>query len=202
MKKMWLSLLFLTLQSYSAYALDWNLGLKGGFGGTGIQKTVETDDGNIDANRSEGPAVVGIGLEKNISDKLSFAIEHRRGFRFGPFTSGVGFTDATWRWYYMGVVPAIVPQKSESYFFTKKWSYFLGGAAGLAFGEISREGEKIKKVKSSGVTIGIKIGADLHYRSDMVIRSEIVTSSTFMNASVIEESMSEFGLLCGVLFSY
>jgi hypothetical protein len=87
------------------HAIDWsqwNVAVKGGFGGTGIKKTVTIDEGEVEVSRSEGPGVFGFGIEKPLSDKWSLAFEHRRGFRLGPFSSGVGFTDVTWRWYYMG----------------------------------------------------------------------------------------------------
>ncbi|MCB9025294.1 MAG: hypothetical protein H6625_03180 [Bdellovibrionaceae bacterium] len=192
----------LLLQVLFAHASPWNVGLKGGFGGTGIKKTVDLDQGNVDASRSEGPGVIGISLEKVVSDRWSLAIEHRRGFRFGPFSSGVGFTDVTYRWFYMAAAPALVLKSSDSYIFTKKWVPFLGFSSGIAFGSIHREGDKVSSVDSSGIIMGTKLGIDYHYKSNMILRPEVIVSSTFMNSGNVPSSMSEFGLMFGALFHY
>ena len=183
-------------------ASEWSYGFKAGFGGTGIKKTVSIDEGNVDASKSEGPAIFGVSAERALSNKWNLSIEHRRGFRFGPFSSGVGFTDVTWRWYYLGSVPPIVSNETVSFVFTKKWVPFLGISAGVAFGSITREGDKVARVKSSGAILGTKIGVDYHYKKDVIMRPELIVSSTFMNAGAIEESMSEFGLMYGMIFSY
>lgn len=202
---MWLkrSILFaLIVFTARASAYNWYIGLKAGFGGTGISKSATVDDVTTEVNRSEEPGVIGISIETMLRDDLGIGIEHRRGVRLGPISSGVGFTDVTWRWYYLRSAPVLVPQTEGNYVVYKKWSPYVGGAAGFAFGAIGREGDKVANVDSSGATIGIKIGLDYQYSANFLLRPEIIASSTLLNSSAVPSSMSEFGIMCGILIPY
>lgn len=193
---------FTLLPVENGHCSDWYWGVKAGFGGTGLSKSVTIEEESITANRSEGPGVFGVSLETMLGDKLSIAIEHRRGFRLGPFSSGVGFTDFTWRWYLLGSGFALVPPPAKEYIFTPKWSYFAGVSVGLAFGKVTREEDLVQEVETSGATVGTKVGADYHYRKNILFRPEVIYSTTFINTSQVQSSMSEFGLMFGTVFKY
>ncbi|MCB0421546.1 MAG: hypothetical protein KDD61_11155 [Bdellovibrionales bacterium] len=202
---MWLKNLFVVssvLISFSAIGRTWYIGVKAGFGGTGIAKTAVVDDVSTEVNRSEEPGVIGISVDTMLRDDLSVSLEHRRGLRLGPISSGVGFTDLTWRWYYLRSAPVIVPFSEPNYVVYKNWAPYLGGAAGFAFGTIGREGDKVSSIDASGATIGIKLGLDYQYSANFLLRPEIIASSTFFNSSSVPATMSEFGILVGLIIPY
>ncbi|MCB0413335.1 MAG: hypothetical protein KDD50_03320 [Bdellovibrionales bacterium] len=198
----WLFLAILFLCSSESFARSWKWGIIGGLGGMGISKTVTLEGEPVTASRSEEPGIFGVRFETQYSDRWAFSIEHRRGFRFGPFSMGVGFTDANWRWYFLSPPPILVANDVQSYIFENRMAYFLGFSTGIAFGEISREGDLIPRIESSGVTIGFRGGVDYPLNAKMFLRPEIIVSTTFLNSGSVASSMSEFGLVCGVLVPF
>ena len=181
---------------------NWNVSIKGGFGGTGIVKTTMYEDEAVELSRSEGPAVIAIGIETPITDRWTFALEHHRGFRLGPFSTGVGFTHAFWRWSYPRAFPAMIRPSQEEFMFNRDWTGFVGGGVGLAMGSIEREGDLIPRIEASGLTLGLTLGVDYPYRTDMLIRSELIVASTIMSSGTLPGSLSEFLLSCGIVFPY
>jgi hypothetical protein len=189
-------------KSDSSWSEGWKWGVKVGLGGTGIVKTAIVDLEELQVSRSEGPIVFGLAIERVLTDKLTFALEHHRGFRLGPFSMGIGFTSAVWRWYYLGVVPELVDVSAGDTIFTPLWGAFLGGSAGLALGSASREGEIVNEIDGSGAIIGMAIGADYYYSPQRLMRFEIFSSSTFFTSGSLAASMSEFGLMVGTFFPF
>lgn len=190
-----LTLLFSLLTAGQAHAWDqWYLGLRGGFGGVGFEKTIELNGVDNVVNRSEAPGVFGISLETLMNDKWAFSIEHRRGFALGPFTMGMGVTDVAWRWYYMGLARMPVHTFGSDTIFKQGWSAYVGPSVGVASGTISREGQEFPEESASGVTFGIRIGADYQYKSWMVLRPEIASSTSIMSSSIKPVTVSDFAI--------
>jgi hypothetical protein len=171
-----------------------------GLGGTGITKQVETEELGITvAEKSEGFGMIHFFVEDIWRMRYVVGLEHSRGFRMGPFSSGVGFTSATFRWHYLRTAPSVSKVDDiSSTFFVKRWSPYTGGTAGIAFGEIRREGDKIPRVSSSGVHFGLKNGVDYLYRPNIGLRAEVSYATTFFQAPVFPARMTEFSLWLGI----
>lgn len=199
-------LIILILFNPSAQAFDWSLkgwtwSVSPGIGGTGIQKTVQQNGSQVDVSRGETPGMIGVEISKMTSDQWSFSIGHRRGFRLGPFSSGVGFTAVSWNWYYLGAPPMPISVEAESYVTEDGWAPYVGLSTGLAQGTISREADEVSSVTASGAFVGIRLGADYRYTPDLVLRPEIIGSQSFFNSSNLQSTLSEFGIMCGFVFA-
>ncbi len=190
----------LVFQSADANAAKWSLGVLGGFGGAGMVKGVTVEDTSMEVERSEGPAVVGISVETLLSDRWNFSIDHRRGVRLGPFSSGVGFTGVNWRWYFLRGGLAPIGKEKESYIYRRAWSPFAGVSVGIANGTINREEDIVSNVSTSGMYVGTRFGVDYLYKKWLLLRPEITYSTTLMNASTVPSSMSEFSINLGCVF--
>lgn len=186
--------------SYAFSLTDWNLALSAGFGGAGISKQVEIEETVLDVSRSEGPLMLGVGLETALHDRLGFVIEHRRGLQLGPLSSGVGFTGVGWRWYFLRDMAALPKSKMSEFAAIKRWVPFAGLSTGFAAGEIKRPREIAPVVNGSGAYLGIRLGLDYHYKTHLILRPEITSSTTFFNSGKLSQTVSEFSLLCGLIF--
>lgn len=195
---------FLAVEEASALDLTSNYvyGFSIGLGGSGIDQTVIKDDGSkIDASSSESPGMMGISIEKFINNKWSLAISHRRGFKFGPFSHGVGFTGVIARRYFLRPATFLPNPKLENSVTLQSWVPFAGFGGGVASGSITREkADAIPDVDSSGIFMGVHLGVDYHLYTNMILRPEFFTSATFMNNSKTPAVVKEYGLIVGFHF--
>ncbi len=189
--------------AHSANARDWRVGTSIGFGGTGIAKPVRVNGTLVNIERSEGPGVFSVFGETLLSDKMNGGIEHSRGFRLGPFTSGLSFTGIYLRYYFFGPAPAMVKSAGagESTILYRKYSLFLGGTSGVAQGKVSRSGDQVPNVSGTGVFMGIRMGADYMLSPKHGIRPELIYNTTFMASETNAPTLSEFAIQCGFVFS-
>jgi hypothetical protein len=200
LKKQWFFLFIPLLISFPLKA-HWQWGLGIGFGGTGVEKQVETEElGRTVAKKSEGPGMFHIVAETLWGPRFVIGFEHSRGFRMGPFSTGIGFTSATLRWHYLGAAIQSRRQNESVSLFVKKWSPYTGGSFGLAAGTVNREGDQVPSVSASGVHFGLKNGVDYAYRPGMNFRWEVSYSTTFFQAQTFPATLSEFSLWMGFLF--
>lgn len=177
----------------------WRVGGGLGFGGAGISKQVKNEDGDtVVAEKGESPGTAHIFLEKLTSEKWVLSFEHARGYRLGPFSSGVGFTSGGLLWHYLGPAPDVSDNKGDDSFFVKRWSPYTGGSTGIAEGEIRREADKVPRIYSSGVFIGLRNGVDYLLKPDMGLRIEASYMFTFFQAAQAPANMSLFSLWAGV----
>ncbi len=175
-------------------ASPWTVGFFAGFGGQGIKKNVVVEDQVVTTERSEGPLVLGLSLERLVNERWALAIEHRRGWRIAPLSSGVGFTGLSGRWYYLRDASTLVNANATNYALLRTWSPYVGGAMGFAQGTIKRERNPVPSTSSSGFYVGIKLGLDYHYRRDLLLRPEINYSLTPLGTPETSGEMSEFSL--------
>lgn len=169
-----------------------------GFGGSGIEKEVPFENATTVAQKSEGFGMMHFFIENTWSSHWLYGLEHSRGFRLGPFSSGVGITSATFKWHYLGTVPEVRPLSDTTTLFEKRWSFYTGFSTGIASGTITREGDQIESVSSSGITFGIKNGVDYLLRKNLGMRIEMSFSSTFFQATTLPANMREFSLWYGL----
>lgn len=186
--------------SLSAPALaGWRGGGGIGFGGSGIKKEVDVPNlGVTVAEKSEGFGMLHAFVETLWSDTRVVGLEHSRGFRLGPFSSGVGSTTLNLKWHYLGPAPDVVRKSNESSLFVKRWSPYVGPIVGVASGSIKREGDEIPYVSSSGVVFGLKNGVDYLLRPNLGMRIEISYSQTIFQAESRPANMTEFSLWYGL----
>lgn len=132
------------------------------------------------------------------TDTRVVGLEHARGFRMGPFSSGVGFTTLYYKWHFMGPAPEVFKSSDTSTLFIKRWSPYVGPSIGLASGRIKREGDEIPSVSSSGVAFGIRFGTDYLLRPNLGMRLEISGSQTIFQSETLPANMNQFSLWYGL----
>lgn len=183
-----------------ASAREYRLGLALGFGGTGMKKVAEVEGESKLVERSEAPGIFNFYVESLVSDSLGFGIEHSRGFRLGPFSSGLSFTGLTGRYYFFGGAPSLSPDvTSESTVLIRQLAWFLGGGTGVAQGRITRDADRVLNISGSGVYVGMKVGADVPWKLDMILRPEIIYNMTFFSSDDTAPSLTEFAIQCSIL---
>lgn len=171
-----------------------------GYGGSGLDKTITVQNQQFDLSRSESPGMIGLSIETFIENQWSLAFSHRRGFRLGPFSSGVTFTGFILRRYFYHQAP-ILPGKDLSTSLTvQTWAPFIGLGTGLADATTVREGDVVTNVSSSAVYFGVHVGIDYPISPTLILRPEIFTSSSFIDVSTNPSTIQEFGVVCGFHF--
>lgn len=173
-----------------------------GLGGQGIVKQVDVESALTTVQRGESPLMTHVFLDHTLSSSWGFSIEHSRGVRLGPFSSGVGFTSAIWRWYYLAPPIELVSNEKGTYLFEKRWTAYTGIATGLAYGTITREADQVPSVTESGVHIGFRNGVDYLLNPKMGLRSEIAFSTTIAQSQARPGAVREFSLWTGIYFPY
>lgn len=171
-----------------------------GFGGSGIEKTVVVNSADHDISRSESPGMIGLSVEGFVADRWSLALSHRRGFRLGPFSSGVNFTGLIMRRYFYHS-PPIIPNKNLTTSITvQTWAPFIGLGTGLAHASTNRDSDVVSNVSSSAIYLGLHVGFDYQINPKLILRPEIFTSASFMDVSETPSTIEEFGIVCGFHF--
>lgn len=194
-----LILFFASTSEAVSFRKDLAYSISGGLGDYTINKDVFIQDTVQKATRSESPGVLQLSVELNLNDKMSLALRHSRGFRIGPFSTGVSFTGLVYR-YYFGRKPYLSsPEESNSVTFMN-WALFVGGGAGYANANTSREREILKDISSSGMYFGFHVGADYHMYSNFIFRPEIVYSTTLFDDTEQPAKISEMALILGIVF--
>ncbi len=177
-----------------------------GYGGAGINQNI-TSSNSLAAgqavHRSEGPGVFMIGVERIMSEQTTVSIDHTRGFRLAPFSSGVSFTGFSGR-YYFGSIPWGAKEITHEPTLTVIGPHFyVGVGAGLALGSISRPGDLVPDVTASGVYFGFRGGADIPLDSHgFGIRPELMISQTMSSTIPDPSSLSLFSLGCQLYFQW
>ena len=189
----------------AAEASGFRLNLSLGYGGAGIARAAAPATPGVPAvlaaTRSEGPGTISLSIDYLFSDILSAGVEQSKGFRLGPFSSGMTFTGIFGRWYFLGPAPSVADTSNNlngdsSTIFVKKFSPFVGPAVGLGTGTITRTGDLIPDVSGSGVYFGYKLGADYPLARSVGIRPEIVYNTSLTGT----DQITEFSAQCGIYF--
>lgn len=172
---------------------DWRWGLALGYGGEGISNKQTLSDGKTvqTVNRAEGPVVLGVFVETLISDRVGLSFEHSRGVNFLPFSSGVSFTGAVSRYYFLGPAPSMVESAGDGALLIKNFVPFFGLAAGLAQASVQREAsDPAPLVSGSGVFFGFRLGADYAQGPGRGLRIELASSTTAYSGMFATSSSS------------
>ncbi len=184
-------------------AKEYRWGIAVGFGGTGASETTEVDGSSQVVKRSEGPGVFMLSADRQFSARWGLTAEHARGFRLGPFSTGVSFTGVTSRWYPMAAAPFLSdPGDAPTSLVVRQYAPFVGFSGGLASGQIAREGDKVPLVSASGMYVGTRFGADHLLRQDLALRYEMSFSTTIFASATKPSSMTEFSLRVGWIFPF
>lgn len=174
-----------------------------GFGGAGIATVSTVGAADVDVERSDGPGILGVAIEFLTSDTTSISVDHTRGVFLSPFSSGVGFSGVTWRWFLSGKAPSMVPsQNNGSTLLVTRRIPFLGLATGLASGEISRANDLVPSVSAAGIYVGFHGGYDYQTTPGRFIRMEALYAMTPTSSGFVKSSLSLFALQIGMFFIY
>lgn len=195
------SLVALACLGADARAGDWRIGGAIGLGGTGITSSPNVNGEKTLVPRSESPGIFSIYVDYLLSDRVGLTAEHIRGFRLGPFSSGVSFTGVGTRWYFLAPAPS-TPKTSgtKTSILVKRLIPFVGLGAGVATGTISRDEDQAPTVSGSGVYLGFRGGVDYSLAPGWGLRPELTTLATFSSSTIPPSSVSEFGLQVGLYF--
>lgn len=199
-------ILFLSLifgYASQAHASDFRFLAGFGYGGAGITQT-QTTSGLGTVQRSEGPGVATIAVERIMGEHFTLAFDHSRGFRLGPFSSGVAFTGFSARYYFMDAVPwGSKETKDETTIFVRRPHFFAGAGAGVADGTIERSEDVVKVVSASGIYAGIRIGADVPMNPHgFGLRPELASSFTLIAGKIDPAKLSLLSIGCSVYFQF
>lgn len=196
-------LIFLFASNLFAKTGQWTYGASLGLGGTGIRTYSEIDGVNTKIERSESPGAFSLFADRTINDFWTASFEHIRGFRFGPFSSGLTFTGVGTKWYFWTPAPTyseVTP--GSSHLLVKQLTPFIGVATGIASGSIQRANDKVPSVHGSGIYIGGRSGFDYTLEPGFGIRSEGSLSFTFTYAEKPSTTLAEFSLRIGIFYYY
>lgn len=179
---------------------DFIYGVGFGYGNHTMDKEVTVEGDKYNLSRSETPGMLSISVETFITDRWSVGLSHRRGFQMGPFSIGVGFTGIIARRYFMNPTPVLASDKLQSSIIVQGWAPFAGFGFGIAEGSISREGEVVDTISTSGFFVGGHLGLDYQISPNLILRPELFYSTTLMNVSEVPSSLNEMGLILGLHF--
>lgn len=190
------------LATHFSYA-DYRVGGLLGLGSTGISSVENISGIELKVNRSDGPGFFGLFIEKLISDTNSITLGHNRGFLFSPFSSGVGFTGMTYRWFFIGPAPSMVESATEqSTLLIKRYAFFLGLEGGIANGTVIRSNDLVPVVSGSGAFMGFHAGWDIQAEPNYVFRYEFVYGLTPPSSGFVKTDLSEVAFTAGLYFIY
>jgi hypothetical protein len=197
------AIFFIVMLTNSFAFAEYRIGGFIGFGGTGIKSSVDIDAYTVNVERSDGPGIFQFVYEKTLSQTTSWSFEHTQGFSLSPFSSGVGFTGFSHKWYYPGEIPSVVESKTnQSTLMMKSISPYFGLGAGLSKGTISRQKDLVSDVSASGVYFGFHIGADYQLRPNVIFRNELVTFTSLPGSGAVQSTLSAFGLMSGLVYIF
>lgn len=179
---------------------DFIYGISFGYGGSGLDKTVIVENQKFDLSRAESPGMIGLSIETFIADQYSLGFSHRRGFRLGPFSSGVSFTGFILRRYFYNAAPILHNKRLATAITVQRWAPFVGLGTGLAMADTLRDGDVIANVDASAVYAGFHVGFDYQISPGLILRPEIFTSSSLVDVSKTPAKIEEFGVVCGFHF--
>ena len=192
------------LCAFNLSAKEYRFGFAFGLGGAGMKTTGSEKLGVKAAEKSEEPGVFSIMVERLYNDSWAFGIDHSRGFRLGPFSSGLYFTGFNAKWYFYAPAPNLSKNDPNgTHLFVQNFSPFVGMGSGIAQGTIQRQNDQIPEISSSGVYLGIRAGVDFLIDPTYMIRPEFVYSSTFQSKEDPKISISLVSLIqCNFIFSF
>ncbi|CAN5679686.1 hypothetical protein BH10BDE1_BH10BDE1_17330 [soil metagenome] len=176
----------------------WRYGGSLGFGGSGIAQAVKLNGSYQVVERSEGPGIFSVFVDRFLSDYYNLAFEHSRGFTLGPFGMGSSFTGLALRYYFWGpgsTVPKV--DGTETVLLVKRFTPYAGVATGVASAEIKRDNDLVSSVSGSGVFMGIRVGADYPMSPGWGLRPELTFSTTFYQDPLLPSTLSESSIGCG-----
>lgn len=202
--KNFLLLLAITLVAAPAEAFSWREKLTfsfgGGLGDSSISKQVLVQDTFQDAKRSEAPGLVLLGVETTIRKNMTVGLRHTRGLKLSPFSTGVSFTGLYFNYYFLNPKPYLPPNTSKNSVTMMNWAPFVGVSSGLAVANTSREREVVANVSSSGFYMGINLGVDYHMYRRLILRPQIIYSTSLMDDTQHPATITEMGLMLSLIF--
>lgn len=183
------------------FASDFRYGIAAGLGGTGITQDSTSDSGmTSNVQRSEGPLVISLNLDYQISDRFITSIEDSFGVKFAPYSNGISFIGVSGRWFYKSSPPTYINTTLNSTLLIKQMSPFTGLSFGVATANVERPGDIFPTTKGTGFYFGLKNGFDYQISPTAGIRPEIVYSFTLPPNYGPKTILTEFAIQCGLYF--
>jgi hypothetical protein len=195
-----MSVLGLMLGGRAAFSGDWRVGALIGYGGSSVSKT-ETPGGTsaLLVVRNQNPGALLLTLDYVAEDFWSLGLVHQRGLELGPLSSGISFTGLAARWYFLAPIPPRRPEPGpiNVRMIHRRFVPYVLGASGLAFGEVSREGELVATVKNSGIYIQGGVGVEYPLQLEYGLRAEMSYATSIQSGG----GLSMMAIVAGLCFS-
>jgi hypothetical protein len=200
-----LSVAFLAAPQTALAVGEYRWGFSFGYGGIGVS-TVATDTTSA-ADRSEGPLVTSLFVDKLLSDTFAIGFEHQRGVSLAPFSSGASLTGLTARWYFFGPAPsATAPTQGGTSIFIKRYIPFAAVTAGVAQASLERDNDVNPVVSGAGTYLGFKFGADYPTAPGSGLRPEFSYASTgftqSFSSAIAPPTLTQFSVGCSWYYYY
>jgi hypothetical protein len=142
-----------------------------------------------------------LSAEYTLSEDSTIGLDMTRGVSLSPFSEGVSFTGATYRWYYPNLMPSMVKSKANlTTVMIQEWAPYAGPSFGVAQGTISRQKDLVSEVNASGIYVGMHAGVDYQVSPNLVSRYEMATAKTLGASGGVQSSLSEFLLQVGLYY--
>lgn len=135
-----------------------------GYGQSVLQKDAAVSGSIESITRNETPLAVAVGVDRPWGDRWLGGIEHARGVRMSPFSSGISFTGIHGKWF-PGLGPVTGPRNSEqkpsvTRILDGSLRPYVGLGVGVAIARVSRPDEVVTALEDSGVYFSPKLGAE------------------------------------------
>ncbi len=168
-----------------------------------MKTSAEVDGIDTNVDRAEGPGTISIYADRIYNDYWTLSLEHIRGFRFGPLSSGLSFTGIGGKWYFWSPIPSFPVLSPEStHLFIQQFSPYLGAMVVAASGSIYRGNDKVSTVSGSGMYFGLRGGMDFLLQPGFGLRGETSLSTTLSYSEKPQTTLTEFSIRVGFLFFY
>lgn len=193
----------LSVDAQSANSRRYRFGGSVGFGGSGVTQVATVNEQLQIVERSEGPAVISLFVDRLMSDYFSLGLEHTRGVNFAPFSMGSSFTGVTGRYYFWGPASSVAETEgTESLLLVRRFTPYAGLAVGAALASIRRENDLVPNIEGSGLYFGFRLGADYPLAPGIGIRPEFLYSTTIFQSPTLASSLSEYSIGCGLFMHF
>jgi hypothetical protein len=193
----------LSFDAQSANSRRYRAGGSVGFGGSGVTQVATVNEELQIVERSEGPAVISLFVDRLMSDYFSLGLEHTRGVNFAPFSIGSSFTGVTGRYYFWGPAASVAETEgTEALLLVRRFTPYAGVGVGAAMASIRRDNDLVPNIEGSGLYFGLRLGADYPLAPGIGIRPEFLYSTTIFQSPTLSSSLSEYSLGCGLFMNF
>ena len=162
-------------------------------GGLGFGSSAE------ESSYSESPFGTILFFDYALNARSTLGVEHMRSWSIAPFSTAVGFTNLSYRYYLKRGVPVLKDQivDGENFVHFKAIDYYVGGGLGFGQGSV-KQSSSSSNASSVGLSLTLAGGVDYNYYDNMGLNAQFSYSMTLAGTG----SLSLFNLVAGIYFGF